>query len=99
MLFRSGLPPAVLARARALLKILEAEQLATALAGGSVRKSAAPADQLGLFTTAAVHPVVERLRGIDPNQVTPLEALALLAELVSDARVEDTDAPQGSTHG
>jgi hypothetical protein len=31
--------------------------------------------------------------------VTPLEALALLAELVSDARVEDTDAPQGSTHG
>ena len=95
----AGLPPAVLARARALLKILEAEQLATALAGGSVRKSAAPADQLGLFTTAAVHPVVERLRGIDPNQVTPLEALALLAELVSDARVEDTDAPQGSTHG
>ena len=51
------------------------------------------------FATAAVHPVVERLRGIDPNQVTPLEALALLAELASDARVEDTPAPGGSTHG
>jgi hypothetical protein len=32
---------------------------------------------------------VERLRTIDANQLTPLEALALLAELSAEARVED----------
>ena len=33
-----------------------------------------------------VHHVVERLRHIDPNTVTPLEALALLAQLVAEAK-------------
>jgi DNA mismatch repair protein MutS len=84
----AGLPTPVLKRARALLAILENEQLAVALAGGSVRKAATD-DQLGLFVAQREHPVVERLRILDPNQVTPLEALALLAELVADARAED----------
>ena len=42
-----------------------------------------PSDQLGLF--AAPHPVVERLKGVDPNALTPMQALALLAELVDEA--------------
>jgi hypothetical protein len=33
----------------------------------------------------APHPVVERLKGTDPNAMTPMQALALLAELVKDA--------------
>ncbi|HLV25979.1 MAG TPA: DNA mismatch repair protein MutS [Gemmatimonadales bacterium] len=37
-------------------------------------------DQLGLFGTA--HPVIERLRKVDPDAMTPREALALLAEIV-----------------
>jgi len=92
----AGLPAAVLKRARALLAILENEQLAVALAGGSVRK-AIPDDQLGLFGAQREHPVVERLRTLDPNQVTPLEALALLAELVADARAEDPAVTPSTT--
>ncbi len=84
----AGLPEAVIRRARVLLAILENEQLAQALAGGGARRQVAPDGQLPLFGVAQEHPVVERLRLIDTNQVTPLEALALLAELASDARAE-----------
>jgi len=96
----AGLPSAVLQRARALLAILEAEQLAVALAGGAARR-APPADegQLGLFGGAHEHPVVERLRTIDANQLTPLEALALLAELSADARAEDSPIARGKRRG
>jgi len=37
--------------------------------------------QLTLFDAPRVHPAVERLRLVDPNRLTPIEALALLAEL------------------
>jgi DNA mismatch repair protein MutS len=83
----AGLPEPVLKRARALLAILEQEQLATALAG-TPRRSAVPDTQLGLFGQGPEHPLVERLRLLDTNQVTPLEALALLAELTAEARAE-----------
>ena len=86
----AGLPDAVLRRARALLAVLEGEQLAEALAGGPARHRRTPETQLPLFGVAAPHPVVERLRTIDVNQVTPLESLALLAELAADARIEDS---------
>ncbi len=85
----AGLPEPVLRRARALLAILEGEQLAAALAGGSPRRVAAPDTQLPLFGPTREHPVVERLRTVDINDLTPLEALALLAEFAADARVED----------
>ncbi|HEX6966612.1 MAG TPA: DNA mismatch repair protein MutS [Gemmatimonadaceae bacterium] len=41
--------------------------------------------QLGLFV-AAEHPVVERLREVDPNLVTPMQALQLLVELVDEVQ-------------
>ncbi|HEX6059626.1 MAG TPA: DNA mismatch repair protein MutS [Gemmatimonadaceae bacterium] len=41
-------------------------------------------EQLGLFGSAP-HPVVERLKSVDPNELTPMQALALLAALVKDA--------------
>ena len=84
----AGLPTDVLKRARALLAILEGEQLVVALAGGSARKPAIEAAQLGLFAATRDHPVLDRLRMIDANQLTPLEALALIAELSSESRVE-----------
>jgi hypothetical protein len=34
---------------------------------------------------ADAHPVVQRLREIDPNLVTPMQALQLLGELVEEA--------------
>ena len=45
----------------------------------------APADQLGLFV-GAPDPIAERLRGLDPDSLTPMQALTLLAELAAAAR-------------
>jgi DNA mismatch repair protein MutS len=87
----AGLPQPVIARARALLKLLEGEQIVAALSGKAGIAARAPrdtGDQLGLFATDAPHPVVERLRDIDVNTLTPLEALALLAQLTAEARAE-----------
>jgi len=82
----AGLPAPVIARARALLKVLEGEQLVPALAGGARRAPSPPGDQLALFSVP--DPLVERLREVDANGLTPLQALALLAELSAAARGE-----------
>jgi hypothetical protein len=47
--------------------------------------SATPASQLSLFSFEP-HPVVARLRELDANQLTPLDALRLLDELARLAR-------------
>ena len=52
--------------------------------------AAGPSEQLGLF--GATHPVVEQLRGIDVNTMTPLQALEKLAKLVDAVRVGRRDA-------
>jgi DNA mismatch repair protein MutS len=90
----AGLPASVLERARAVLRFLEDDQLAAALEGGSrasrrVAGAILPAagEQLGLFS-AAEHALWSRLRGIDPEQITPLEALRILDELVQEARAQ-----------
>jgi DNA mismatch repair protein MutS len=74
----AGLPNEVVARAREVLAEHEfAEQQATAhLSPGSVPLAA----QLTIFTPLS-QPVLEKLREVDPNRLTPLEALNLLAEL------------------
>jgi DNA mismatch repair protein MutS len=84
----AGLPTAVVERAREVLRLLEGDQLAASLASGrpeARRKAAPPTDQLALFGPPP-NPVVERLRALDPNGLTPLEALTLLDELVRAAR-------------
>jgi DNA mismatch repair protein MutS len=75
----AGLPPAVLARARHVLHLLENEQLSRS---GSPAK---PADQLALFAPTR-HPALERLAEIDVNGLTPMQALALLEELGRQAK-------------
>ncbi len=85
----AGLPAPVIARARALLRLLEGEDLAAALAGHAPKASrpaATEAPQLGLFSTGAPHPLLQQLAALDPNQMTPLEGLARLATLVADAK-------------
>jgi DNA mismatch repair protein MutS len=78
----AGLPAAVIGRARSILDALEHDALAR---GGRPTVAKAGADarqQLGLFeTTAPVEAVARRLRDLDLNSLTPLEALALLADL------------------
>ena len=84
----AGLPAPVIARARALLRLLEGEDLAAALAkpgGAPPRGTDRDAAQLGLFS-APLHPLLEQLAALEPNQMTPLDALARLATLVADAQ-------------
>ena len=82
----AGLPSAVLERARKLLALFEGEQIVSALGGPpGKRAKPAPMDQLTLFG-AATHPVVDELKTLDPQKLTPLEALTLLDRLVSRAR-------------
>jgi DNA mismatch repair protein MutS len=75
----AGLPDPVLARARHLLKLLESEQLAEGMAKPQ------SSDQLALFV-AAPSPIVERLKHVDANSLTPVQALALLDELARAAK-------------
>ena len=79
----AGLPQAVIARARAILAVLEGEHLG---GGGDTRRSATqPTDQLALFG-AAPNSIVDRLAEVDINSMTPIEALTLLAKFVEQAK-------------
>ena len=74
----AGLPAPVIQRARAVLHLLEGEQLVAGLTANGAQR---PDDQqLGLFVQ--VHPAIEKLRSIDTNHMTPLDALKALDELV-----------------
>jgi DNA mismatch repair protein MutS len=84
----AGVPDAVVARAKDVLTTLEAAQggatanLAAARSRAPAAASAPPRDlQLGLFAPPPPHPALEALRALDPNALTPLEALTRLAEL------------------
>jgi DNA mismatch repair protein MutS len=81
----AGLPPTVLKRATELLRLLEAEQIVPR----SGRASPAPTDaadsQLALFGVMT-HPVVQQLRNVDPNSMTPIQALEMLAQLVDEVK-------------
>ena len=74
----AGLPPAVISRAREVLKLherAETQQVASAL-----EQASAPALQMTMFTPLSQR-VVERLASVDVDEMTPREALNLLAEL------------------
>jgi DNA mismatch repair protein MutS len=103
----AGLPDAVLARAKEVLRFLEGEAIAEGIgargsatgqpgapAGAAQRQREAaariqsprvPEPQLTLFGPAT-HPVVDRLKEIDVDELTPRQALVLLAELAEQAR-------------
>jgi DNA mismatch repair protein MutS len=85
------LPDSVLRRARELLKLLEAEQIVPRT--GNVRAADAPRtdDQLALFGSVP-HPVVQHLRKLDPNSMTPFQALEVLARLVGEATLQGDKA-------
>jgi DNA mismatch repair protein MutS len=76
----AGLPSEVIARAREVLAEHETaeRQLSNHLVSDESRPH--PAAQLTIFTPLS-QPVLDRLRQVDLNTLTPLEALNLLAEL------------------
>src|SRR5438876_1169221 len=77
----AGVPEPVVARARALLAGLETGQ------GPVGRGPEPPAAQLSLFA-AGEERIRRELAAVDPERLTPLEALAVLARLVEMARGE-----------
>ncbi len=79
----AGLPYEVIERARRILEELEAVQPVDP--GRPARRTAPGDSQLALFAPPP-HPVVERLRRVETDQLTPLQALTLLAELSTLAR-------------
>ncbi|HCU25236.1 MAG TPA: DNA mismatch repair protein MutS [Deltaproteobacteria bacterium] len=77
----AGLPEALLQRAREVLHHLEnAEDAAL----GKLSSAKPAARQLGLFE-AAPHPVLEELRRVQPETLSPIEALNYLFELKGKA--------------
>ncbi|MBI4832018.1 MAG: DNA mismatch repair protein MutS [Candidatus Lindowbacteria bacterium] len=70
----AGLPSAVISRARQVLNELEKANPRRRL------RRSADSNQLQLFAPVAQSPVEDELRKLDINQLTPLEALAKLAE-------------------
>jgi DNA mismatch repair protein MutS len=83
----AGLPPTVLERARELLRLLEAEQIVPRSGHSSPVPRNAPDDQLALFGVMT-HPVVQQLRNVEPNTMTPIQAIELLARLVDEVKRE-----------
>jgi DNA mismatch repair protein MutS len=82
----AGIPQAVIDRAREILSALERDELAR---GGRPSVSGTPSEpqrQLGLFQSApADNHLRERLRSLDVDRLTPLEALGMLADLKKEA--------------
>ncbi|MFL5509342.1 MAG: MutS-related protein, partial [Gemmatimonadaceae bacterium] len=87
----AGLPAGVLARARELLGLLEAEQILPRTGRPPAVSVGTVGDQLALFGVMT-HPVVQQLRTVDPNKMTPIQALEMLARLVDDVKREEGTA-------
>jgi DNA mismatch repair protein MutS len=101
----AGLPPAVIARAKQVLALLEGEGATMADAlnapddGGAATPTPRrrtthrrPENQLALFAAPEPpapprdHPIVDKLRAVDPNHLTPMQALELVARLSAEAK-------------
>jgi DNA mismatch repair protein MutS len=79
----AGLPERTIARARDLLKSLAVSHEGAGRSTGGARTNAA--DQMSLFTEYVQHPVVDRLREVKLEALSPLEAFDLLRELRESA--------------
>ena len=81
----AGLPPAVIKRAAELLRLLEAEQIVPRTGRAARVPTEASEGQLALFGLMP-HPVVQQLKNVEPNAMTPIQALEMLARLVDEVK-------------
>jgi DNA mismatch repair protein MutS len=83
----AGLPSDVIARAREVLAEHESAEhrLSSQLAATSDSPKASEKLQLTIFTPLS-QKIVDHLKAVDPNRLTPLEALNLLSELKNQLR-------------
>jgi len=84
----AGIPKDVIARAREVLNNLESGEFTAdnlpALARGNMAPTAKlKRQQLPLFAAAPPSPALEQLKEVEPDKLTPIEALKLLYELKS----------------
>ena len=92
----AGLPPGVVARAREILRNLESAEVDegghAVIARGRKARKASPDTQLGLFALrqaqgerppedSALEAIAKALKELDPDQLRPIDALKLLADL------------------
>ncbi len=91
----AGLPPEVIRRAREILSNLEINSLTSdgipSLVKSGDKGGKGKARQLSLFATEKENPVLGRLRLLDLNGLTPLEALNLLGQLKKEADGDGKD--------
>ncbi len=80
----AGLPERVIGRAKEILMTLESNDQKVVAPPKSAAQLITTPVQLRLFDFAP-HPVLERLKCLDPDSLTPREALALLYELKRQA--------------
>ncbi len=76
----AGLPREVIARARTVLKMHEKAESASTAAATQAAQIAAPPMQMTIFTPLSQR-VVDRVRQLDVDRMTPMDALQLLVEL------------------
>jgi DNA mismatch repair protein MutS len=83
----AGLPSPVIGRAREILHALEQDELSRGGRPTISGQARAPQEQLGLFQAVpgVEEKLRERLREVDINRTTPLDALQLLQELKREA--------------
>ena len=81
----AGMPQDVVSRAREILTALEQDELTRGGRPSVTPTAGDPQQQLGLFQAPAGDRFAERLRAIDIDRLTPLEALTLLAGLKREA--------------
>ncbi len=81
----AGLPRAAIRRAKEILQSLEEGSGVHVKPAGGRSRAGEETLQLTFFDVLE-HPVVERLRTVDINRMTPIEALALLAQLVAEVK-------------
>jgi DNA mismatch repair protein MutS len=78
----AGVPPELLERAKAILRDLEsdAEDLSPRITAKAKRRDGASVEQLSLFAPSP-NPLERALKELDPDRMTPIEALLKLKEL------------------
>ncbi len=76
----AGLPREVIARARTVLKLHERAESTSAAASAQAAQAQPAPLQMAIFTPLSQR-VVDRVRELDVDRMTPMEALQLLAEL------------------
>ncbi len=80
----AGMPPEVVKRANVLLGELSVSHegdAAAPMSEAAVRPNSKNSQQMGLFTEFVQHPVIDEIKSLDINTISPMRAFELLREM------------------